>query len=66
MTIRKAALNLSELILVIRKDYDILPKTLEKEKRKLKLRTYGEVFMSKCSKQFAAQVMHILYLLQYF
>jgi hypothetical protein len=66
MTIRKAALNISELVLLIRKVYDILPKILDKEKRKLKLRIYGEVFRSKESKQFAVQLMHILYLLQHF
>jgi hypothetical protein len=65
MTIRRAALNISELVLVI-KVYVILPKILEKETRKLKLRIYGEVFRSKDSKQFAVQLMHILYLLQHF
>jgi hypothetical protein len=66
LTIRKAALNLSELVLVIRKLYGILPKILEKEKSKLKIRIYGEVFSSKDIRQFAVQLMHILYILQHF
>jgi hypothetical protein len=49
-------------MLVIRKFYDILPKILEKENRKLKLRIFGEVFWSKDSKQ----SMRILYILQHF
>lgn len=66
MIIRKAALNVSELVLVIRKGYDISQKILEKEKLKLKLRISGETFRSKDSKHFEVQLMHILYILKHF